>query len=264
MLFVALAALVVFLALLITLILIRRKFKLALLESETVSRGLRKDLAAETERLGVAKADKQATERLLEKTSTEVETLTSRLGTAQEKAAAAQKSEQEVVQRIMLLEVEAEHLRDQASDIEPRVLWELELQRSERTWRHSVSILPESDPSPFQQATDPLRLAVEVEAAALKEEAGAFLSVDWQAAPVEDPARAHLILRLAQEILSEAARSPIPTCLVVTGTGAVTLALVPSEDEDQKLEINLRTPKVEGQLIKIDNDHRAKVTVTYA
>lgn len=182
------------------------------------------------------------------------------------KAAADELSEieQQSAERIAVLEIDIQRLKNGLSEIEPQLLWELELQRSERTWRHLVAVSPDHDQSPFPGAEDKLRLAVEVAAAGLKEEAGAFLSVEWHAAPVEDPARAHLILRLAQEMLAEAAREPIPACLTVEGTGAVTLTLAPSEDEDIHLSLNLSAPDVSGQLIEIDSDQQARITVHYA
>ncbi len=105
---------------------------------------------------------------------------------------------------------------------------------------------------------------MEIEAAALKEEAGAFVSVDWQAAPVQDAARSHLILRLAQEMLAEAAREPIPVCLVASGTGAVTLSLEPAEEGDKGIEIDLRPPAVAGRLIELTEGHQAQVTINYS
>lgn len=180
-------------------------------------------------------------------------------------AAADELSETEHVsaERIAVLEIDIDRLQNGLAPIEPQTLWELELQRSERTWRHMVAVSPDFDESPFSTSADLLRLAVEVEAAALKEEAGAFLSVDWQAAPVEDPARSHLILRLAQEMLAEAAREPVPACLSVEGTGAVTLTMSPSEDDDVDFALDLRAPAVSGQLIEFDTDHPARITVTY-
>ena len=173
-------------------------------------------------------------------------------------------SNQELLHQVSSLQADNDRLGQGFSEIEPQTLWELELQRSERTWRHSVSIAPESTASPLVDSDDLLRTAVEIEAAALKEEAGAFISVDWQAAPVQDAARSHLILRLAQEMLAEAAREPIPVCLVASGTGAVTLSLEPAEEGDKGIEIDLRPPAVAGQLIELTDDHQAQVTINYA
>jgi hypothetical protein len=83
-------------------------------------------------------------------------------------------------------------------------LWALELARSERRWQLSVS--PGMDlPSPFDDTLDPLKLAVEVEASALREEVGTQIDVAWDLT-IELPDEASLlVLRLAQELLADAA-----------------------------------------------------------
>lgn len=125
--------------------------------------------------------------------------------------------------------------------VDPATLWQLELARSERTWRYSVALLPD-DISPFVEGVDKLRLAVEIEAAALRDEVGAFLSVQWDAELVEDPARALLILRVAQELLNKASRIEEPTVLAVnTETEASNLVLrLQPADEGDKIAIDLR------------------------
>ena len=60
---------------------------------------------------------------------------------------------------------------DGTSAAHAQILWGLELARSERQWRNSVAIDPMGEPSPFDATDDPVREAVEIEAAAL----GAFL-----------------------------------------------------------------------------------------
>lgn len=125
--------------------------------------------------------------------------------------------------------------------VDPATLWELELARSERTWRYSVAINPD-DLSPFIAEADLLRLAVETEAAALRDEVGAFLTVDWQADEIDDPARSLLILRLSHELLNKASRINEPTVLVVTTeteAGNIVLRLQPTEDGDT-IDIDLR------------------------
>lgn len=112
-------------------------------------------------------------------------------------------------------------------------LWHLELARSERTWRYSVAILPD-DPSPFATTDDALRLAIETEASALRDDVGAFLTVDVEPHLCGDPARALLILRLAQELLAQAARLDEPSHLSVghAPSGAITLSIRPVEEGD--------------------------------
>ncbi|MDH5291742.1 MAG: hypothetical protein OEY41_17235 [Acidimicrobiia bacterium] len=110
-------------------------------------------------------------------------------------------------------------------DGHPATLWALELARSKRTWRTSVATNPFAEPTPFDETDDPVRLAVEVEAAALRENVGALVDLDWQIGPVTDPTRRHLIVRVAQELLEAAARNPEPLRLVVSGDPDVTLRL---------------------------------------
>lgn len=111
----------------------------------------------------------------------------------------------------------------------PATLWALELARSKRTWRTSVAANPFAEPTPFEETDDPVRLAVEVEASALRENVGALVDIDWQIGPVTDPTRSHLIVRVAQELLEAAARNPEPLRLVVSGDPDVTLRLEPRD-----------------------------------
>jgi hypothetical protein len=146
-----------------------------------------------------------------------------------------------------------------ADDGQPATLWSLELARSERTWRTSVAADPFAASSPFETTDDPVRLAVEVEAAALRENVGAFISIDWQAGPVADPSRAHLIVRIAQELLEAAARNPQPLRLVAKGDDDVTLRLEPVEPGGEP--INLIPPSVTGDLIDVTDESGLTVTV---
>ncbi len=95
-------------------------------------------------------------------------------------------------------------------------LWNLELARTERLWRNSVAIDPTSDHSPLDDADNALRQAIEIEAAALREDVGALIEVDWQAEPVQSSARRLVVLRLAQEMLASASRAPGATRFVIS------------------------------------------------
>lgn len=140
---------------------------------------------------------------------------------------------------LLSVEVEAERLRSSVAQLEflrpsgtsaagshpdAATLWKLELARSERTWRYSVAILPD-DPSPYTDADDPLRLAIETEVSALRDDVGAFLTAEVQPHLTDDPATAHLILRLAQELLAQAARLDEPSHLVVGHSSETSIAL---------------------------------------
>ncbi len=146
--------------------------------------------------------------------------------------------------KLLSVEVEAERLRSSVAQLEflrpsggagsspdATTLWKLELARSERTWRYSVAILPD-DPSPYVDADDPLRLAIETEVSALRDDVGAFLTVEVQPYLTEDPATAHLILRLAQEMLAQAARLDEPSHLTVGHSSETAVALTMRAIED--------------------------------
>jgi archaellum component FlaC len=148
---------------------------------------------------------------------------------------------------------------------DPTILWQLELARSERTWRYSVAMFPD-DASPFADTDDALRLAVETESAALRDEVGAFLSVEWKIAPIASSGLAHLVLRVAQEMLAQAARVEEPTALVATydSDDNIELRLVPTEDGDDPT-IDLRQfenlgPCTEG-IVFCDAEGAAAITV---
>lgn len=142
---------------------------------------------------------------------------------------------------------------------QPETLWNLEVSRSERTWRNSVAINPAADRSPFEETDDPLRLAVEIEAAALRENVGAFITIDWRAEPVADAARRHLIVRVAQELLEAAARSPEPSRLVAFGDDEVTLRLEAIEDSDEV--INVIPPRITSDLLDVRDEAGLSITV---
>ena len=95
-------------------------------------------------------------------------------------------------------------------DARAAALWDLELLRSERTWRTSVAPNPAAEHSPFEDTEDPIRLAAEIEASALRENVGSSVGVVWGVPPIGDPGRSHLVLRVAQELLEAAARSSEP------------------------------------------------------
>ena len=144
------------------------------------------------------------------------------------------------------------------SDDDPsaETLWDLEVARSERSWRNSVAINPVDDTSPFETTDDPVRTAVEVEAAALREDVGALIAIDWKAAPIPAASRRLLVVRVAQEMLALAARAPGAARLVVTDgdddSGELTLTFE-AADENGPV-INLIPPAVAGDLVHISDE----------
>jgi small-conductance mechanosensitive channel len=151
---------------------------------------------------------------------------------------------------------------ESADDPNAETLWDLELARSERSWRNSVAINPVDDASPFETTDDPLRTAVEVEAAALREDVGALITIDWKAEPIPSASRRLLVVRVAQEMLALAARAPGAARLVVTdagdGSGELTMAFEAADDSGPV--INLIPPAISDDLIEV-GDEGLSVTV---
>ncbi|MCD9622674.1 hypothetical protein [Rhabdothermincola salaria] len=86
----------------------------------------------------------------------------------------------------------------------PDTLWALELARTRRTWHTSVSADPTAET--FDDGGDPLRAAIDVDVAALREEAGVDVAVDWELDRVLEGAAALAVLRSTQELLAAATR----------------------------------------------------------
>jgi hypothetical protein len=151
---------------------------------------------------------------------------------------------------------------DGTEAINAQILWDLEVARSERQWRNSVAIDPLGEPSPFEAADDPVREAVEIEAAALREDVGALIDVEWKAGPIEDPSRRLMIVRVAQEMLATAARVPGAARLLVTQddeSGELKLEFVSADDGNEV--INLIPPQISSDLIDVRHDTGLSVTV---
>ena len=95
---------------------------------------------------------------------------------------------------------------DSDADLGPGAdtLWALELARTRRTWHTSVSADPTAET--FDDGGDPLRAAIEVDVAALREEAGVDVTVVWDLDHVLEGAPALAVLRTAQELLAAVTR----------------------------------------------------------
>ncbi len=125
-------------------------------------------------------------------------------------------------------------------------LWRLECLRSERLWRTNVSVNPMSDESPFDDSENLARLCVEVEAASLREEVGADTVIDWQLEPISDPAQAHLLVKVAGEMLSVAAKTPsVRKTLLVTADPEVSVHLI----KESAVDIDLTRDDLGADLI---------------
>jgi hypothetical protein len=108
--------------------------------------------------------------------------------------------------------------RPEAAPVLVEGLWSLERSRTERTWRQSVSLDP-AEPGPFAGGGDPARVAVEVEAAAVREDVGSVIEVDWQIEGTVDAGAGLLLVRSAQELLARASRTVEEGVLVIARDG---------------------------------------------
>ncbi|MDH3679153.1 MAG: hypothetical protein OEV40_04300 [Acidimicrobiia bacterium] len=199
----------------------------------------------------------------IESQSSEISALVADNNALQQRAEAAEAAQKEAEEATAA--AEARNARVVIGDVatvdgaHPETLWNLEVTRSERTWRNSVAVDPSAPTGPFEATDDPVRLAVEIEAAALRENVGAFITIDWQAAPVDDPARRHLIVRVAQEMLEAAARNPEPLRLVATGDDDVRLELQPIEADDTV--VTVPAPRFATDLVDVRTETGLSVTV---
>jgi hypothetical protein len=129
----------------------------------------------------------------------------------------------------------------------PDTLWSLELARTHRTWRTSVSADPTADA--FDDGGDPLRTAVEIDVAAIREEAGVEIELAWQLDAPLEPMAALAVLRAAQELLAATTRVADEARLLVGCDGAdvVLTVTTPTGDVGRFTEL---TGVVEGRGIE--------------
>jgi hypothetical protein len=118
-----------------------------------------------------------------------------------------------------------------ASTHDAAALWAFEVERSERRWRTSVAPGMHLD-SPFVGAVDPLPVAIDIEAAATREEVGTRITVRWHAPGPLQPEVSLLALRSAQEMLAALAKAAETVELVGTADGRDLLIAVRAADED--------------------------------
>jgi FtsZ-interacting cell division protein ZipA len=117
--------------------------------------------------------------------------------------------------------------------LDPELLWTLEQARSERTWRQSVAVGPEST-SVLAGAENPLREALQVELDAAREDVGAVVELDAELPVAVTPAGSVLVLRAAQELLARAVKTAEETTLVIRTHGDDVVVTVVAIDEDDQ------------------------------
>jgi hypothetical protein len=129
---------------------------------------------------------------------------------------------------------EAKALAQQAAErrgIDAEVLWQLERERSERTWRHSVAVGPTTS-SVFDGVDDVLREALQVELDAAREEVGCVVDLHAEIPPNVTTAASLLALRSAQELLARAVKAADRTTLRVHTDGEDLIVTVHPVDTD--------------------------------
>ncbi|HEX7094761.1 MAG TPA: hypothetical protein VF183_02685 [Acidimicrobiales bacterium] len=188
-----------------------------------------RELDAERDRAEAQRARAESAEDALRDTHTRLE------------AALAESAEVSSTLEAVRAELAATTAKLEAAAENPdaAALWALELARSERRWQ--LSVAPGMDlPSPFEDVDDPLRLAVEVEASALREEVGAQIDVAWQLDTALPDEASLLVLRLAQELLAHAAtRAETLELRVGPEDGGVAVALRALDEEGAVVPVAL-------------------------
>ncbi len=140
-----------------------------------------------------------------------------------------------------------EHTRDAADELRAQLasradaatLWALELARVDRRWH--VSVAPGIDlTSPIASSPEAElpRVALEIIAAALREETGTRFAIDWQLADALPPAGAILVVRFGDEMLAASALQCEMVELRVTASGDfVELTLAASDNSDTPVSL---------------------------
>lgn len=114
---------------------------------------------------------------------------------------------------------------------DPATLWALELARSERTWRQEVALHRDA-PSPIVGAANPLRVAVDIEAAAVREEVGTDIHVEWNLSAPVGPGLSLAVLRVVQELLATVAKAAEVVVVRVSDEGDDLVVEVTAVDGD--------------------------------
>jgi len=154
----------------------------------------------------------------------------------------AAEAEQAHAEAIESLRAELGAVTAQAEQSERRrmsdaaVLWSLERARSERAWRFSVAVGPDSVSALGQVGPDEtsraLVEALRVELDAAREEVGAVVELDADVPEGVAPAAAITALRIAQELLAGVVRRSESTTLRVSVDGDDLVVAVDSVDEE--------------------------------
>jgi hypothetical protein len=115
--------------------------------------------------------------------------------------------------------------------LDAELLWALERERTDRTWRHSVAVGPTSS-SVFDGVDDALREALQVELDAAREEVGCVVELQADLPAGVSAAASVLALRSAQELLARAVKVAERVTLHVHADGDDLVVAVDAFDAD--------------------------------
>lgn len=219
-----------------------------------------------TERERVAVADKTVVEREAEIATARDELASSRDSLAAESAALATATEQVDQLRVDLAGAEQSaaeaneraRVAAAATGIEPGVVWPLELLRSDRVWRYSVSPGRPAD-SPFAATGTPLMTALKVEVDAARNDIGADVELAADLPPDLEPATATVVLRIAQELLADVVRRSDTVTLQVALDDQDVVVTVDAIDRDGEPVLPRPLPVQSPLLESIPNGVRVVV-----
>jgi hypothetical protein len=145
--------------------------------------------------------------------------------------------------------------------IDPDVLWRLERARSERTWRFSVAVGPDSvsalRAAGADATTQALVEALRVEVDAAREEVGTIVELDADIPDGVPPAGAVITLRIAQELLADVVRRSESSTLRVSADGRDLMIAVDAEDEHGNPVVPAALPLPPSPSISVDRDGAA-------
>ena len=197
----------------------------AAMERETA---LTADLAKATDDATEAAQRAEAAEQARTAAESDLSTAREAAAAAEASSAAAEIRAEAADGRADAAEAELARVVIQQADVEaadaewrggpgPEVLWALERTRTERTWRTSVAVDPAADT--FELDGDPLRRAIEIDLAALREEVGVEFALTWELDQELTSIASLAVLRSAQELVAAATRLADEATVVVSLDG---------------------------------------------
>ncbi len=207
--------------------------------ARTRETALAADLAKATDDAEAATQRAEAAEEARVAAESDLSVAREAAAAAEASSAAAETRAEEADDRAGTAEAELARVLAERSDVEaadaewrggpgPEVLWALERTRTERTWRTSVAVDPTTDT--FDLEGDPLRHAIEIDLAALREEVGVEFALAWELDQDLTSIASLAVLRSAQELIAAATRLADEATVVVSLDGADVVVTITETD----------------------------------